>query len=267
MSVILKNKGSFSYLEAEGIRVSHCFTTRLGGVSQGFLSSMNIGTSRGDSRENVLKNYEILGKNLGFDPRNAVLSRQVHSDIVLTVDGKNRGAGLYTDPLPDCDGLITGEKGLALTVFTADCTPILFWDPVTGAVGAAHAGWRGTQKAIAEKVVRAMEKSFGSRPQDIRAAIGPNIGLCHFETGEDVPQAMLAAFGKEAQPYIHPAGEKFHVDLKGINRMVLKNAGVSHVDVSDACTVCRQDLFWSHRIVGQERGSQGALIVCGEERK
>ena len=267
MSVILKNKGSFSYLEAEGIHASHCFTTRLGGVSQGFLSSMNIGTSRGDSRENVLKNYEILGENLGFDPHNAVLSHQTHTDIVRVVTGENRGAGLFANPLPECDGLVTNEKGLALTVFTADCTPILFWDPVTGAVGAAHAGWRGTQKAIAANMVKTMEENFGCRPQDIRAAIGPNIGLCHFETGEDVPQAMIAAFGKAAEPFIHPAGEKFHVDLKGINRMVLKNAGVSHIDVSDACTVCRQDLFWSHRIVGQQRGSQGALIVCGEERK
>ena len=264
MSVILKYEGELAYCAAEGISVPHCFTTRLGGVSEGFLSSMNIGTSRGDSRENVLKNYEILGNFLGFAPRSVVLSRQVHSDIVRTVDRKQAGAGLYTEHLPDCDALITIEKGLALVVFTADCTPILFWDPVTGAVGAAHAGWRGTASAIAAKTVKAMESQFGSEPRNIRAAIGPNIGKCHFETNTDVPEAMKAAFGTEAEPYIERRGEKFHVDLKGINAMILNNAGVSRIEISDECTYCRPDLFWSHRITGQKRGSQGAVIVCGE---
>ena len=267
MSVILKHKGMLCFYEAEGIRTSHCFTTRLGGVSQGYLASMNIGTSRGDTRENVLENYRILGENLGFDPHNAVLSRQIHSDIVLKAEGKNRGAGLYADPMPDCDGLVTNEKGLALVIFTADCTPILFWDPVTGAVGAAHAGWRGTAKAIGARTVEAMVKYYGAKPENIRAAIGPNIGRCHFETGEDVKEAMLAAFGEEARPFIKPFGEKFHVDLKGINEMVLKSAGVGHIDVSDVCTVCSPELLWSHRIVGQQRGSQGAVIVCGEACK
>lgn len=264
MSVILKTKGELKYFAAEGISVPHCFTTRLGGVSKGALSSMNIGTSRGDSRENVLKNYEILGAALGFDCHQVVLSRQCHSDIVRVVDEKQAGAGLFSEHLPDCDALVTNEKGLALVVFTADCTPILFHDPVTGAVGAAHAGWRGTASAIAARTVEAMEKSFGAKPENIRAAIGPNIGKCHFETNEDVPEAMIKAFGPEAEAFIEPWGEKFHVDLKAINHMILKNAGVTHVEISDACTFCSPDLFWSHRITGQERGSQGAVILCGE---
>ena len=263
MSVILKQNGSFRYLAAENIRASHCFTTRQGGVSTGCLESMNIGTSRGDSRENVLKNSEILGKNLGFDPKRAVLSRQVHSDIVAKAELSHAGAGLYGPPMPDCDALITNEKGLALVIFTADCTPILFWDPVTGAVGAAHAGWRGTAKAIAARTVEAMEQHYGCRPEDIRAAIGPNIGLCHFETNEDVPDAMRKAFGPEAEAYMSRGREKFHVDLKAMNAMVLRRAGVTQIEISDACTYCRPDLFWSHRILGQNRGSQGAVIVCG----
>ena len=264
MSVILKTIGEFSCFEAEGISVPHCFTTRKGGVSRDHLSSMNIGTSRGDSRENVLKNYEILGNDLGFDPHRAVLSRQVHSDIVRVAGPADAGAGLYGDHLQDCDALVTNEKGLALVVFTADCTPILFWDPESGAVGAAHAGWRGTAKAIAARTVETMAKHFGARPENIRAAIGPNIGKCHFETGEDVPRAMKAAFGSEADPWIEAVGEKFHVDLKEINAMILRNAGVEHIEISDACTYCQPELFWSHRICGQQRGSQGAVIVCGE---
>lgn len=264
MAIILKENGDLKYFAAEGIKASHCFTTRLGGVSKGHLASMNIGTSRGDARENVLENYGILGKALGFDPHNAVLSRQVHSDIVRVVDGNNRGAGLYTEHLENCDALITNEKGLALVIFTADCTPILFWDPVTGAVGGAHAGWRGTAKAIAAKTVEAMEKTFGSKPQDIHAAIGPNIGQCHFETNSDVPDAMRQAFGEEVEAFIRPQGEKFYLDLKQINAMILRHAGVRHIEISDACTACSQDLFWSHRVLGQNRGSEGAVIVCGE---
>ena len=264
MSVILKKKGDLSYYEAEGIGASHCFTTRLGGVSEGYLSSMNIGTSRGDQPENVLKNYDILGKNLGFDPHMAVLSRQVHSDIVRVVGKDQAGAGLYAPHLSDCDGLITNEKGLALVIFTADCTPILFWDPETGAVGAAHAGWRGTAKAIGARTVEAMAENFGCKPRNIRAAIGPNIGKCHFETNADVPEAMVAAFGEEVKEFIFPQGEKFHVDLKAINAMVLRRAGVQHIEISTACTACRSDLFWSHRVLGQKRGSEGAVIVCGE---
>ena len=267
MSVILKKQGDLAYFAAEGILTSHCFTTRLGGVSEGFLAGMNIGTSRGDSRENVLKNYEILGNALGFDPHRAVLSRQVHSETVRKVGAEEAGAGLYAPHLSDCDALITNEKGLALVIFTADCTPILFWDPVTGCVGAAHAGWRGTALAIAEKTVEAMCREFGAQPENIRAAIGPNIGKCHFETNADVPEAMEKAFGPEADAFIAAKGEKFHVDLKGINAMVLRNAGVRHVEISDACTCCRPELFWSHRVLGQQRGSQGAVIVCGEACK
>ena len=259
--------GDLSVYEAEEMKTSHCFTTRLGGVSEGFLSSMNIGTSRGDSRENVLRNYEILGSNLGFDPKNAVLSYQVHSDIVHVVRKEDRGAGLYAPPLSQCDALITNEKGLALVIFAADCTPILYWDPVTGAVGAAHAGWRGTALSIAARTVEAMGKAFGCKPQNIRAAIGPNIGACHFETNGDVPEALVKAFGPEAENYIRPQDDKFYVDLKAINAMVLKRAGVTHIEISDACTVCRQDLFWSHRKTGQQRGSQGAVIVCREVSK
>ena len=138
--VITQKKGNLEYLTAEGISAPHCFTTRLGGVSEGYLRSLNLGMSRGDNPENVRKNYAILGEALGFDPKKAVLSRQVHSNIVLPVGEGDWGAGLYTQPLPDCDGLVTNTPGTALVVFTADCTPILFWDPVTGAVGAAHAG-------------------------------------------------------------------------------------------------------------------------------
>ena len=256
--------GTLEYLVSPAITVPHGFTTRFGGVSQGHLDSLNIGIHRGDKWENVLKNYEILGKELGFDVKNLVLSRQTHTDTVLCVGKDQAGAGLFAPELPECDALITNEPGTALAVFTADCTPILLHDPVTGAVGAVHAGWRGTAAAITGKAVAAMQREFGSRPEDLRAAIGPNIGFCCFETDADVPSAMVAAFGERVKPWIREEGDKFYVNLKEINALVLRDAGVRQVEISDACTVCQCHRCWSHRVTQGIRGSQGALILCKE---
>ena len=264
MSVQAVQSGALEYLLADGITAPHCFTTRLGGVSRGSLSSLNIGIHRGDLWENVLKNYEILGNALGFDSKNLVLSHQTHTDIVLRVGKEQAGAGLFAPELPECDGLITNEPGIALAVFTADCTPILLHDPVTGAVGAVHAGWRGTAASIAAKAVEAMAREFGCRPENIRAAIGPNIGACCFQTDADVPDAMLEAFGEEVKAFITPKAEKYYVNLKEINALVLRRAGVRHIDISTECTVCQCHRFWSHRVTKGDRGSQGAIIVCKE---
>lgn len=262
MPIITNKIGTLEYLTAEGIAVPHCFTTRFGGVSEGHLSSLNIGIHRGDKWENVLKNYEILGQTLGFDTKKVVLSHQTHTDIVLRVGKAEQGSGLFAPELPECDALVTNEPGTALVIFTADCTPILLHDPVTGAVGAAHAGWRGTASAIAAKTVEAMVREFGSRPADIRAAIGPNIGDCCFETDADVPNAMVLAFGREVEEFIRCSGEKYYVNLKAINERILRRAGVAHIDISTDCTACQHDRFWSHRITGGLRGSQGAVILC-----
>jgi YfiH family protein len=256
--------GALEYLTAETITAPHCFTTRLGGVSQGDLASMNLAVSRGDSQENVVENFEILGSVLGFTPEDVVMTKQTHTDIVRTVTKSDCGTGLLKPGFPDCDALITNDPGVALVIFTADCTPILFHDPVTGAVGAAHAGWRGTAADIAGKTVAAMVREFGCRPEDIRCAIGPNIGACCFETDADVPHAMIAALGKDAMPYIKRKNDKYFLDLKAINALFLKRRGVRHIDISDECTACRTDRFWSHRRVGLRRGSQGAIIQCKE---
>ena len=263
MSVITKKQGTLEYLTAEGITASHCFTTRHGGVSTGSQSSLNLAIGRGDSMENVEKNLCILGDALGFDPNKLVMTMQIHSDIVRVVTDADCN-GLCHRNYPQCDGLVTNTPGIALMIFTADCTPLLFHDPVTGAVGAAHAGWRGTAQAIGARVVEAMVKNFGSRPEDIRAAIGPNVGFCHFETDADVPNAMLEAFGGEVNEYIEKKGEKYFLDLKAINALSIRRAGVEHIEISDACTMCEPDRFWSHRVTKGDRGSQGAIIVCGE---
>lgn len=254
-------KGSLEYLTALKLDIPHAFTTRLGGVSEGIFASLNIAMHRGDDAENVAKNYEILANALDFDVNNLVLTRQTHSDIVRRVT-KSDACGLDHHAYPECDALITNDAGCALVVFTADCTPILLWDSVTGAVGAVHAGWRGTAADIAGKTVRKMTAEFGCDPRNILAAIGPNIGACCFETDEDVPNAMLAEFGKEAEQFIARTDDKFHVDLKSVNALALRRAGVESIEISDDCTMCQPDRFWSHRITGINRGSQGAIIVC-----
>ena len=261
--IITKRQGTLEYLTAEGITVPHCFTTRFGGVSTGTQSSLNLAHGRGDSMENVEKNIQILADFLGFDTQKLVMTLQIHSDIVRAVTAEDSN-GLCHRNYPKCDALVTNTPGVALLVFTADCTPLLFHDPVTGAVGAAHAGWRGTAQAIGARVVEAMVENYGCKPENIRAAIGPNIGLCHFETDADVPEAMIAAFGEEVKQFITQKGEKYHLDLKEINALVLRRAGVQHIEISDACTMCTPDRFWSHRVTKGERGSQGAIIVCKE---
>ncbi len=263
MSIQTIQKGDLSYLIAENIGVPHCFTTRLGGVSQGHLASLNIGMHRGDDPENVRKNHAILADALGYDPAKTVLSHQVHGDTVRVVTEKDC-LGFDHHLYPECDGLITNTPGLALVIFTADCTPILLFDPTTGAVGAVHAGWRSTALDIAGKAVSAMVAAFGCKREDIRAAIGPNIGYCCFETDAEVPRAMVAQFGPEAEKWIRSEGYKYYVNLKELNRLALDRAGVRSVSLSDICTVCQHRRFWSHRVTRGNRGSQGAVIVCKE---
>ena len=266
MSIITKKDGKLEILTAEGISAPHCFTTRFGGVSTGVLDSLNIAIKEGEREENVRENIRILSDALDFDMNALVTTRQTHSDIVRVVTKADHISCFHRD-YPECDALVTNTPGLALTVFTADCTPILFHDPVTGAVGAAHAGWRGTATAIVKNVVEAMVREFGCDPANIHAAIGPNIGACHFETDADVPDAMVAAFGDEVKQFIRPEGSKYYVNLKEINALILRRAGVRHIEISDSCTVCQNHRFWSHRVTGGLRGSQGAIILCKEEQK
>lgn len=266
MSIITTRIGTLEYLTAEGIGVPHCFTTRLGGVSKGHLASLNIGIHRDDDPKNVAENYRILADALGFSMNKLVATRQTHSDIVLKV-GKAEWGNCLADTAQESDAIITDEPGTVLVIYTADCTPILLWDPVTGAVGAAHAGWKGTAADIAGKTVAAMVTCFGCDPKNIRAAIGPNIGPCCFQTDGDVPQAMINALGHGVKDCIRSSGEKHYVNLKELNARFLRRAGVQHMEISTDCTFCQPDRFWSHRYTGGLRGSQGAIIVCKEVGK
>lgn len=261
MQIKTKIINNLELLVAENIAVTHAFTTRIGGVSKAPFDSLNLGLHRGDDPENVANNHTLLATSLGYDPKKLVLSHQTHSDIVRAVTSVD-AAGIDHRQYPECDALITNEPGVALFVFTADCTPILLHDPVTGAVGAVHAGWRGTTAAIVSKTVEKMVSLYGCDAKNIRAAIGPNIGFCCFETDADVPEAMLGAYGEEAKKHIRSKGEKYYVNLTELNAIALRRVGVENIAIADACTVCECDRFWSHRVTKGIRGSQGAIIVC-----
>ena len=251
--------------QSDQLQSAHGFTTRLGGVSTGYLASMNLGVRRGDTPENVQTNYTILGTAIGFDPHKVVCAVQVHRDDVRLVTAQDWGKGLYSHTDYEADALITDVPGTALFVYSADCGTILLEDRASGAVGACHAGWRGTALGIAEKAARAMMNQFGGKPENLYAALGPCIGRCCFETDRDVADAMQQALGSEADAAISWDGQKYHVDLKHLNTLFLRRAGIpeDHIDVSPLCTACDTDTFWSHRRHGDQRGSLGAVIVAG----
>ena len=267
------------YLTSDAItgNVVHCFSTRHGGVSTGDLSSLNLGVHRGDDWKNVYENYRRLGSAVGFTPEQTVFTHQTHTDIVARVGAADRGWGLFREVEPERDGICTDEPGVALVCFSADCTPILLHDPVRHAAAAVHAGWRGTAKGIAARCVEAMVRNFGTDPADLQAAVGPCIGPCCFETGPEVRDALLEGLGEEAGQYIRPAlrschseqsegsvplsPEKYYPDLKQLNALWLRRAGVRTIDVSADCTRCQPERFWSHRAVGNARGSLAAVIM------
>ena len=251
--------------QSDFLTLRHGFTTRLGGVSEGHLASMNLGLRRGDVPENVYQNYDILGSALGFDPHRLVGAVQVHGDAVRLCTKDDWGKGLYALTDYEADGLITREPGTALMVYSADCGTVLIEDRRTGAAGACHAGWRGAALGIAQKTAEAMIRELGSRAEDLYAALGPCISPCCFETDGDVPRAVRAGLGADAEAAITPVGRKFHVDIKYVNRTYLLRAGLlpGHIDVSPLCTACDPDVFWSARRHGDRRGSLGAVVVCG----
>ena len=270
MELIRHDRGGVVYhtsplLDQEA--VIHGFSTRLGGVSTGYFTSLNLRSSSvcADTQEHVWENYSRFCAALGADVSRAVLSVQVHQDTVRIVTEEDAGKGIWRERGYTADALITDVPQLPLFVFSADCVVTLLHDRRTGAVGAVHAGWRGTALSIAAKAVREMGRVYGTQPADLQAAIGIGIGPCCFETHDDVPEAMLASsMGREAEPYlVKMAGGKWLVDLKGLNQRQLMLSGVpkEQISVSSLCTACHPELYWSHRKMGDQRGVQAAMIM------
>ncbi len=247
---------------AGGIR--HAFTTRIGGVSPAPFDSLNFNENNGDTRENVCENYRLLGLAAGLDMSRAVACRQIHGDHVRFIREDDAGKFLHGEKPYDADAMLTDVPGLPLIVKSADCCTILLYDPTCRCVGAIHAGWRGTALGVALKTLVAMMSAYGADPMTIRAAIGPSIGACCFETDADVPDAIRAELSESADRFIEKRENgKYRVDLKQINRLWLLRGGLDprNVEVHPDCTACQPDRFWSHRKMGLRRGGQIAVIM------
>lgn len=240
--------------------VKHGFSTREGGVSRGCYSSMNLRFHCDDSHENVLTNYKIIADTLGMDYKRLVLSKQVHEDVIHTVSDEDIGNGIITEnKFESVDALITDKKGIGLVTLFADCVPLFFLDKRLGVAALAHSGWKGTVKRIGQKTVEKMKKDYGSRPEDILAAIGPSIQECHFEVGDDVSEIFIKEFGSDtAVKY----GKRYHVNMQKAIEKQFIDCGIPYenIDNSGICTYCMSDLLFSHRKTNGKRGNLGAFI-------
>ena len=267
MDIIEQNRGGVPFLAADGIAaaggVAHGFSTRLGGVSRGEFDSLNLGLARGDDPDCVRENYRRFLGAIGASGSRLAMCNQVHGSTVRTITTADTKTELYHKLGCEADGLMTAIPGVTLVVFSADCIPVLLYDPVRWVIAAVHAGWRGTAAGIVTVAVERMGDVYGCKPENILAAIGPGIGPCCFETHEDVPNAITAALSTAALPYISiMANGKFSVDLKGINARRLEQAGLDPANIALCahCTCCGEDKFWSHRRQGDGRGSMAAMI-------
>lgn len=253
--------GERSYLCVRAMNecgVINGFTRRNGGMSSGKIEGFNFGFRVGDDAGNVLKNYKLLAADLGFDVHRTVCARQQHTDNIRIVTEHDCGKGVIVvdSDIRDTDGLITNISKIPLVVFTADCVPLLFFDPKQSVAAAIHAGWRGTVKKIGRKAIELMCTEFGTDPSDIIAAIGPSIGPCCFEVGADTAELFAAQYRIQK-------GDKLTVDLWAVNRDDMLDMGVMPQNIYTAgeCTICSSDKYYSYRTHREHTGRQAAVIA------
>lgn len=240
--------------EWSGLR--HGIFTRHGGVSAAPFHSLNLGGSVGDDPAAVRANHVRMYAALGVEDARACTVWQVHSsDIVIA-----------TEPAPDhgwlahADGLLTDKPDLPLSMRFADCTPLLFHDPTRGVIGIAHAGWRGTVQGIGGKMIRRMNETYGCRPVDIQAVIGPSIGPCHYQVGAEVLNAARQHFGDLDGLTRTLSDGSLSFDLWAANARDLRDAGAEQIGIMQICTAEHTDEWFSHRGEQGHTGRFGAVI-------
>lgn len=246
--------------------VSHGFSTRVGGVSEGIYASMNLSYTRGDKEEAVTENFIRFAKALEVSPENYVFSDQTHTTNIRVVTEEDRGKG-FTRPRDyhDIDGLVTNVKGLVLATFYADCVPLYFVDVKNSAIGLSHSGWKGTVGEIGRKTIEIMEKEYGSKPEDILVAIAPSICRECYEVSEDVAMEFKKIFPEEEHDRImdNKRNGKYQLDLWECNKRILLRAGIreENLSVTNICTCCNSELLFSHRASHGKRGNLGAFLM------
>lgn len=248
--------------------IKHCFTTRMGGVSEGIFSTLNLSFTRGDDENAVMENYRRLAAEIGCDIGDFVCTDQTHTTNVIRVGKYDRGNGV-TRPKPytDVDGLVTNEPGVVLSTFYADCVPLYFVDPVNKAIGLSHSGWRGTVHRMGQATIEKMAEEFGTKPENVIAAIGPSICQDCYEVSEDVAEEFAREFGGAAEilSYGNAPG-KYQLNLWRANEIVLAEAGVKKENIitTNVCTCCNPDVLFSHRASHGKRGNLGAFMYIKE---
>ncbi len=266
----IKSQDRLVYIEFphfnESQLVHHGFSTKHGGISQVDYSTMNLSFTRGDNRLAVVENFNRFASAIGVEPDSLVFTDQVHENDVRVVTYDDRGKGFdKTSDIIATDGLITNVKGVTLTTFYADCVPLFFLDPVLKVIGLSHAGWRGTVKEIGPKTVEAMTNEYGSNPEDILVGIGPSIGACCYEVSKDVIMEFEKILNRVIIDKIVFWQDEEHalLDLWEANKQLLIQAGVlkQNILVTDLCTKCHSDDFFSHRVMGTSRGSLAAMLA------
>ena len=243
--------------------VEHLFSTRLGGVSEGIFSSMNLSYTRGDSKEAVDENYRRIADILGCRVESFVCSDQTHTTNVRKVTEGDCGKGVVIPrDYQDVDGLVTDRAGVVLATFFVDCVPLYFLDVRQRVIGLAHAGWRGTVGRIGKKMIDMMTAEYGCKRENIIAAIGPSICADCYEVSEDVAVQFEAEFGNTVLRTGKQPG-KYQLDLWKANAEVLLHAGLTpaQIEVTDICTCCNPSLLFSHRASKGKRGNLGAFLM------
>lgn len=237
-------------------KVVHGVFTRHGGVSEGQWASLNLGGNIGDEADRVAENRRRALQVLERPPASTYDIWQIHSAEILTADQPHHGP-----PYPQADGLITANPAVTLLLRFADCVPILLYDPRAPAVGLVHAGWKGTVKQTTARAVEAMGESFGSRPQDLRCAIGPAIAEHHYPVGPEVVTAFQQSFGEGASRFLSSQNGATHLALPEANAELLRRAGVEAIEMESICTACDTDNWYSHRGEDGRTGRFGAIIA------
>ncbi|CRZ34343.1 hypothetical protein DFR55_101115 [Herbinix hemicellulosilytica] len=254
--------------------ITHGFSTRLGGVSTGMFSSMNLGSGPlpyQDDPENIRQNFLIITESIGVKPESLVLSDQVHKTNIRIVDENDRGKGFIRPrDYEEIDGLITNKPNITLVTKYADCVPLFFVDPIKKAIGLSHSGWKGTIGRIGYKTVEKMKDAFGSNPEDIIAVIGPSICADCYEVGEEVAEEFRKVFSlknENTEILCKNKNNRYQLNLWEANRRVLLDAGLQqkNIHVSEVCTACNSDLFFSHRKTGGKRGSLAAFLAITDK--
>ena len=249
---------TFRKLDQAGVR--HGFSTRMGGVSKGMFSSMNLSYARGDDEASVDENFRRIGQAIGFDEKKLVFSNQIHDTKIKTVGKEDCGK-----VMTGMDGLVTDVPGIPLYTGYADCVPLFFFDPVKKVAALAHSGWKGTVGRIGEKMVMHMKDGYECRPEDIVAAVGPSICRDCYEVSEDVAEQFIKEFSAHPEEEFldRKENDKYQLDLWKANEIILTEAGIlkENLDITDLCTCCNSDALFSHRATKGKRGNLGAFIV------